>query len=79
MDPGLAHTPLFDVTCESLALSRSAYCPFSLGARQCIGKNLAYMELLISIARVVWLFEFRFAKLAETGGGSPLNAGGGRD
>ncbi|KAH7113266.1 cytochrome P450 [Dendryphion nanum] len=31
--------------------------PFSLGPRNCIGKNLAYMEMRIMIARMLWNFD----------------------
>lgn len=72
-------TPLFEVTDDSLAVGRSAFCPFSLGTRKCIGKNMAYMELLISVARVVWLYDLRFSKTAETGRMNPTLAETGRD
>lgn len=31
--------------------------PFSLGPRNCIGKNLAYMEMRIVVARMLWNFD----------------------
>lgn len=31
--------------------------PFSLGARNCIGQNLAWMELRLILARVIWNFD----------------------
>ncbi|KAK4182315.1 cytochrome P450 [Podospora australis] len=36
---------------------RSASFPFSYGPRACIGKNLAYNTIYLTIARVAWLFE----------------------
>lgn len=55
-------TPLFDVTEETLKTSQSAYMPFSVGTRNCIGKNMAYMEMLTTVARLVWLYDMRFAR-----------------
>jgi len=37
---------------------QSAFTPFSLGSRGCIGKSLAYIELRVAMARLVWNFEF---------------------
>ena len=31
--------------------------PFSFGPRNCIGKNLAYAELRLILARVIWNFD----------------------
>jgi cytochrome P450 len=44
---------------EELQVAQEAFSVFLLGPRGCIGKNMAYMELLITVARVVWLFELR--------------------
>ncbi|KAK4447172.1 cytochrome P450 [Podospora aff. communis PSN243] len=34
-----------------------AFQPFSLGPRNCIGKNLAYIEMRLILARLVWNFD----------------------
>jgi len=39
--------------------------PFSLGPRACLGINLAYMEMRIILARLVWEFEWRWGKGGE--------------
>lgn len=44
---------------EAVDLARSAFTPFSKGPRNCIGKGLAYMELTLAMARVLWMFDFR--------------------
>jgi cytochrome P450 len=49
----------FIVTEETLNLAKSAFFPFSTGTRGCIGKNMAYMELLITTARMVFLYDMR--------------------
>ena len=59
------------VTKDSVALAQSAFCPFSIGARGCIGKGLAYVELMTSLARVVFMYEMRLAKGITVGEGSP--------
>ncbi|MCJ1311413.1 hypothetical protein MMC25_005084 [Agyrium rufum] len=40
----------------TIALARSAFCPFSVGPRGCVGKGMAYKEMTIVIARLVFLF-----------------------
>jgi cytochrome P450 len=37
--------------------ARSVFQPFSVGPRNCIGKNLAYMEMRLILARLVWNFD----------------------
>jgi cytochrome P450 len=66
------------ITPESVALAQSAFCPFSLGSRGCIGKNLAYMELSLAVARALWLYDVRGAPGDRTGEGDPRNEWGRR-
>ena len=40
---------------------RDASQPFSYGPRNCIGRNLAYVEMKIIIARLVWTFDMENA------------------
>ena len=58
-------------TPESVALAKSAFCAFSLGPRACVGRSMAYKEVTIVIARLVWLFEMRLAPGRREGEGSP--------
>lgn len=46
---------------EQVARAREAFCPFSLGSRGCPGKTLAYMELCLPLARILWEFDMRRA------------------
>lgn len=39
----------------------SAFAAFSIGPRSCVGKRMAYIELTIVIAHVVWLFDMQLA------------------
>lgn len=36
---------------------REAFQPFSFGPRNCVGRNLAYMEMRIILARLLWNFD----------------------
>lgn len=40
---------------------REASQPFSFGPRNCIGRNLAYVEIKIIIARLIWHFDIENA------------------
>lgn len=50
--------------------AHSAFCPFSIGPRGCIGKGLAYVELTVSIARVLFLYDMRLAPGTTLGAGN---------
>lgn len=47
--------PLYDPVFDND--DKSASNPWSVGPRNCIGLNLAYMEMRIILARVVWEFD----------------------
>lgn len=64
-------SPPTNTTADSLALAQSAFTPFSIGPRGCIGKGMAYVELTTSLARAVWLYDMRLSA------GSTLGEGGG--
>ncbi|KAK4120542.1 cytochrome P450-like protein [Parathielavia appendiculata] len=56
----------------SVALAQSAFCPFSIGPRGCIGKGLAYVEMSITLARVLFLYDVRRAVgVQDPGEGKP--------
>lgn len=42
---------------EGLGDEKRAFQPFSTGPRACLGINLAYLELRIAVAKVVWTFD----------------------
>ena len=37
--------------------NKAAFKPFSAGPRDCIGKNLAYAEMRLVVARLLWNFD----------------------
>lgn len=55
---------------DKLTEAHAAFCPFSIGPRGCIGKGLAYVELTVTIARVLYLFDLRLAPGSTLGAGS---------
>jgi cytochrome P450 len=44
---------------ESVELAQSAFCAFSIGPRGCIARGLAYTELTLVLARILWEFDVR--------------------
>lgn len=63
--------PAASVSKESVAKAQSAFCPFSVGVRGCIGKNMAYMELSLAIAYLLWHYDVRAKSGDPTGEGAP--------
>ena len=59
------------VTAESIATVESAFYPFSCGPRACPGKNLAYLEMTITIAKLLYLADVRAIEGSEVGAGRP--------
>jgi cytochrome P450 len=65
-----------EISKVSVETVQSAFCPFSIGPRGCLGKPMAYLELTTALARTVYSFDL---KLASTlGGGSPIGGWGRR-
>jgi cytochrome P450 len=57
---------------SSIALARRAFCPFSIGSRMCSGRNLAYLQLKLTLAHLLWRFDLRLAPdELDRGGGKP--------
>ncbi|PYH45371.1 cytochrome P450 [Aspergillus saccharolyticus JOP 1030-1] len=46
---------------DEVEVARRAFCPFSIGPRGCIGKSMAFMEMRLTIARLIFLFDFELA------------------
>lgn len=56
---------------EETNLMHSAFTPFGYGRTSCVGKYLAYQELGIVIAKMVWLFDMRIEPGTHVGEGHP--------
>jgi cytochrome P450 len=51
---------------SSAADNLSAFQPFSLGRHSCIGQSLAYAEMRLVIARLIYAFDFQLADPSDT-------------
>ncbi|KAH0609238.1 uncharacterized protein H6S33_012724 [Morchella sextelata] len=52
---------------DDIETARAAFTPFSIGPRGCIGKSVAYVELRLTVARLMWEFEVK--EVVEEGKG----------
>ena len=59
------------VTAESVALAESSFSPFSYGPRACPGKQLAYLEMSITVARLLFRADVRAVEGSDLGAGRP--------
>lgn len=57
------------VTVESVAASEAAFAPFSIGPRGCPGKTLAYLEMSIVMAKVLYLSDVQAVEGDDLGAG----------
>ncbi|KAH7066097.1 isotrichodermin C-15 hydroxylase [Paraphoma chrysanthemicola] len=64
---------------SSIALARKAFNPFSIGTRQCSGRVLAYMQLKLTLAHLLWRFDIREAEGERGRGGGGKEMGVGRE
>jgi len=44
---------------------KAALQPFSVGSRNCLGKNLAYHEMKLVLAKLLWNFDFELCKESD--------------
>ena len=54
-------------------LARCAFIPFSYGPRACVARPLAYLEMTLAVARVLWAADIRAAagEKGKVGEGHP--------
>ncbi|WPH01613.1 Hypothetical protein R9X50_00446100 [Acrodontium crateriforme] len=67
-----------NVSASAVSTAQSAFCPFSIGPRGCIGKGMAYLELTTSLARAVFLYDMRLQPGSHLGEGNPSSLEYGR-
>ena len=51
---------------ESILLAQAAFCPFSLEPRGCSGKDLAYAEMMITLANLVMRFDMSLGRVGKS-------------
>jgi cytochrome P450 len=56
---------------EEVALAESGHCAFSAGSRGCVGKNMAWLEMEIVLAKMIHALEIRPDVDDKTGAGGP--------
>lgn len=52
-------------TAKRVKIARAAFCPFSIGPRGCAGKRLAYLEISLALATLLWTYDVRCASNSE--------------
>ncbi|KAI4176008.1 MAG: hypothetical protein LQ343_001290 [Gyalolechia ehrenbergii] len=57
------------ITAASVVVCESAFRPFSIGSRGCPGKQLAYLEMSITMAKVLFLYDVRAVEGDDLGAG----------
>lgn len=57
------------VTEEDVKRARSAFTVFGYGRTSCVGKHLAYQEMALTVARMVWIYEWRLQPGSSVGEG----------
>lgn len=55
-----------DVSAVDIAREQAGYMPFGFGPRACVGKSLAYAEMKIVLARLVFEFDMRLSETVRT-------------
>jgi cytochrome P450 len=58
------------VTPREIQVANSAYAPFSVGRANCLGRTLAYQEIMTVIARLVYQYEMRIQPGSTLGQGT---------
>jgi cytochrome P450 len=64
---------------EEVALAESGHCAFSSGSRGCVGKNMAWLEMEIVLAKMIHALEIRPDPVDKTGAGGPALGEGRRE
>lgn len=67
-------SPHDGVTAQDVARARKAFCPFSTGPTNCVGKGMAYLAIKSALAGLLWRYDIRMAAEAGPTGGGSLEA-----
>jgi cytochrome P450 len=66
------------ITKADFTRMRASMCPFSLGSRGCVGKTLAYIEMRILTAMLLWSYDLEAVNTGPHCGGGGLDLEEGR-
>jgi cytochrome P450 len=58
-------------TSQGLSLAQSAFTPFGVGRTSCVGKHLAYQEMGLILAHLIFAFDIRLEPGSKLGEGRP--------
>ncbi|ORX93976.1 benzoate 4-monooxygenase cytochrome P450 [Clohesyomyces aquaticus] len=64
---------------STIDAAKRAFEPFGLGSRACVGKNLAYLQLRLTLAHLIWRFDVRECEEERGVGGGREGLGVGRE
>lgn len=67
------------VTEEDVARARSSCVPFTAGTTSCAGKNFALLEIYLTIAKTLWMYDMRLLPGDTTGTGNKETTWGKHD
>ncbi|KZL75635.1 cytochrome p450 [Colletotrichum incanum] len=59
------HPERFLGDAEFVSDNKNAFQPFHIGARNCLGRNLAYVEMRLILARLIWNFDIELAEESQ--------------
>ncbi|KAF2428689.1 benzoate 4-monooxygenase cytochrome P450 [Tothia fuscella] len=60
---------------EAVSLAKRAFCAFSKGSMDCIGRPVAYLAMKLALAKLVYTYEIEIAGELTGGGGTNLGPG----
>jgi cytochrome P450 len=64
---------------ESVSLAKRAFCAFSKGSMDCIGRPVAYLAMKLALAKLIYTYDIRAAGELTGGGGVNLGQHRGRE
>jgi cytochrome P450 len=57
-----------------VATARAAFCPFSLGPRGCVGRSMAYLEIMLALSTLLFLYDIRLPDAEREPSGEGLGS-----
>lgn len=57
------------VSADDVRRAQNAFFQFSTGPRGCLGKTLAYVEMTVAVARIIWTFDVQLVERDKSAAG----------